>query len=365
MKKILLYLLIFNYCSLIEAQSIILKNPSFEGTPAASTTPKGWHDCDPPEQSPPDTQPNVTYRVEKEAYDGKTYIGMVTRSTDTWEAVGQELHRPMEAGSCYDFSLYLARSESYLSVSRTDPISKVQFTQPVRLRIWAGNDYCDKRELLEETSTVEHTDWRPYKFKLKPLRNYDYIMLEAFYVTPTLVPYNGNILIDKCSDIVFASCDDEVFVNRKFNSIKYIEESDKVSSEIKIKTLEDVQQLLNIDSILQGQIISIHNVYQNKSLIFQEDAFEMLDRVYFFLEQVSDAILEIDTYVEKGNDKKYYNKLTEKRALEIGRYLKSKGIDTYRLIVKGDGSEISKKKESREWQNQIIEIKFVGSTNDN
>jgi len=206
MKKILLYLLILNYCSLVEAQRIELMNPSFEGTPAASTMPDGWYDCGAVGFSPPDIQPNLIFKVGKVAHEGETYVGMVTRDSNTWEAIGQKLYSPMEAGSCYDFSLYLARSESYLSATRTDHRVEVQFTQPVVFRIWAGNDYCDKRELLAETSAVEHTDWQPYKFKLKPTRNHNFVMLEVYYITPTLFAYNGNILMDNCSDLIFASC---------------------------------------------------------------------------------------------------------------------------------------------------------------
>jgi len=190
------------------AQTIRLDNPSFEDEPASNTTPKGWFDCGKPGETPPDTQPHETFKVSKKAQQGNTYLGMVARDTDTWEAVAQLLEMPLSADECYDFSIHLARSESYLSHRKTDAV-QIQFTQPIRLRIWGGNNYCDKSELLAETDVIEHTDWKKYSFKLKPFRECNFIMLEAFYMTPTLVAYNGNILMDNCSPITLAVCKDD------------------------------------------------------------------------------------------------------------------------------------------------------------
>ena len=192
----------------VAAQIIRLNNPSFESEPASSIIPEGWFDCGKPGETPPDTQPHETFKVNKKAQKGSTYLGMVTRDTDTWEAVAQLLEVPLVGGECYDFSLHLARSASYLSHRKTDEV-KIQFTQPIRLRIWGGNNYCDKRELLGETGIVEDTHWKKYDFKFKPIRDYNFIMLEAFYMTPTLVAYNGNILIDNCSPITLGSCKDD------------------------------------------------------------------------------------------------------------------------------------------------------------
>ncbi len=198
-----------SYTIPINAQKIIkLNNPSFEDVPAAGNTPIGWQDCGMPGETPPDTQPNATFQVTKPAKHDSTYIGMVTRDTDTWEAVGQHLEMPLQGGRCYDFSLYLARSESYLSRRRTDA-TPIQFTQPIKLRIWGGNNYCDKKELLDETEIIEHTNWKAYEFKLGPVREISHIMLEAFYNTPTLMAYNGNLLIDDCSAITLTKCPGE------------------------------------------------------------------------------------------------------------------------------------------------------------
>ncbi|MEM6724566.1 MAG: hypothetical protein AAF598_11040, partial [Bacteroidota bacterium] len=113
-----------------DAQVITLNNPSFEGQAGGGVTPPGWLDCGFPGETPPDTHPSGAFQVYKSAHDGYTYLGMVTRGNDTWEAVGQPLSSPLVEGRCYNFSLYISRSETYVSASNwsktidnyTDPI---------------------------------------------------------------------------------------------------------------------------------------------------------------------------------------------------------------------------------------------------
>lgn len=106
-------------------EPIKLMNPSFEGLPAAGDVgvklPEGWYDCGFPRQIPPDVHPKEgagAFQVTKEAYHGKTYLGLVVRDNDTWEMVSQRLSTPLQQGKCYEFSVSLARSEIYLSASR-------------------------------------------------------------------------------------------------------------------------------------------------------------------------------------------------------------------------------------------------------
>jgi hypothetical protein len=204
MKTCLLVLLVcFSFLSNTTAKGgIYLVNPSFEDThPMHSKTPWGWHNCGFPEESPPDIQPG-SFSVTKEAKDGKTYVGLVVRDNDTWEAVAQRVSSPLEKGKQYSFSVFLARAELYLSISnRTN--EQANYSTPAILRIWGGNTFCERGELLAQSKLVEHTDWEAHKFEVKPRKsNWDYILLEAFYKTPVLEPYNGNILIDNCSEIV-------------------------------------------------------------------------------------------------------------------------------------------------------------------
>jgi len=374
MCKIIFHVLIFVILpfSLLEAQTIELFNPSFEGTPAASTTPDAWYDCGRPGQSPPDIQPNGTFKVVKPAYDGKTYLGMVTRETDTWEAVGQRLKTSLEGESCYYFSLYLARSESYLSRTRIDTVS-TQFTQPIRLRIWAGGDYCEKREMLAETSLVEHTDWQIYKFKFTPRRDYRFIILEAFYMTPTLISYNGNILIDNCSLILAGPCEDEEFsdyqkystavINGKEDSILSFKATGRIEYPIEVKTPLTMWEL-DREFIRKGQIIRIYNLYTSDNITqFSENSYRTLDNIYDFLIQVPSFSIEIGGHEAKTRNKKIdYDDMSLLRAEAVAEYLIDKGIDEDRIISNGYGIKenltTNRTRNGRE-ENRRIEIKFT------
>jgi hypothetical protein len=84
-------------------EPIRLANPSFEGSPGAGgeavKLPDGWYDCGFPGESPPDVHPKEgggAFQVTKEAFHGKTYLGLVVRDNDTWEMVSQRLSAPVQ-----------------------------------------------------------------------------------------------------------------------------------------------------------------------------------------------------------------------------------------------------------------------------
>jgi hypothetical protein len=181
--------------------TIKLDNPSFEDFPSAVHTPKGWFDCGFAKETSPDTQPSGSFSCVRPSFHGKTYLGMVVRDNNTWEAVGQKLKTQLVKDSTYSFSLYACRSERYESKSKTTG-EDANYTTPIIVRIWGGNDFCAKLDLLAESKPVSSTDWQKLDFILKPKRNSGYFLIEAFYKIPTLLPYNGNILIDNASAIV-------------------------------------------------------------------------------------------------------------------------------------------------------------------
>ncbi len=195
-------------------------NPSFEDIARASLPPRGWIDCGFPNESAPDVQPSGAWEVYRPAYHGNTYLGMVTRENDTWESVGQRLSAPLLKDQCYRFSIYLCMSSEYWSQVVPDSIKSREiedistlpeknFDQAIKLRIWGGDGYCDKKELLAESQTVKNTFWEKYSFKLEPKRDITHLVLEAFYKTPTLFPYNGNLLLDHASVFTPIPCDED------------------------------------------------------------------------------------------------------------------------------------------------------------
>lgn len=187
---------------------ITLQNPSFEDTPSPSKTPTGWYSCGQVADSPPDVQPG-SFSVVKAPAHGSSYMGLVVRDDETWESVAQRLSRPLEKDQCYEMSMALCRAEEYLSQSRKTG-EPANFATPAKLIIWGGNEICNKVEVLYETSIITNTRWLTYNFRFHPKKgNWSYIMFEAYYKTPVLFPFNGNILLDNASPIKTVACNPE------------------------------------------------------------------------------------------------------------------------------------------------------------
>jgi hypothetical protein len=185
-----------------KADTIRLENPSFEDEPSPSHTPIGWYNCGFMEQSPPDTHPCNAFNVTKKAFHGSTYLGLVVRDDNSWEGVKQTLKTPILKDVNYSFSLYLCRSKNYVSRSmRTG--QDANYIKPVILRIWGveGN-FCKKIELLAESKLVQSTDWEKHNFTFKSQEECPSILIEAYFESELFLRYNGNILVDKASDIV-------------------------------------------------------------------------------------------------------------------------------------------------------------------
>jgi hypothetical protein len=208
MKRIYPILFFLSFVFQLSAQDTIqLNNPSFEDLPRHSRAPRGWFDCGFPGESPPDVQPSGTFNVTRPAYDGKTYLAMVTRDDNTWESVNQWLDTDLEAGSCYVMSLMLCRSEFYLSLSRSTE-EQVNYSTPIQVRIWGGKSQCDKMQLLAHTGPIESYEWQETIFPFYAEDNYSNILIEAYYAEGSLLPYNGNVLIDRASAIEKINCED-------------------------------------------------------------------------------------------------------------------------------------------------------------
>ncbi len=189
-----------------QAKPIFLNNPSFEDKPGHRKPPRGWFFCAPQLESPPDVHPSGMFGVEEQPKDGRTYVGMVVRDVGTWESIGQRLETPLLAGRCYQFSVWLALPQRYLSVSRQTG-QPADYNRPTILRIWGGRLNCDKLALLAESSEIYHPDWKKYTFTIQPEEDYPVISLEAYYVKEILNPYCGSLLMDYASAILPFDCE--------------------------------------------------------------------------------------------------------------------------------------------------------------
>lgn len=367
---------------------IKLSNPSFEDMPRHSQPPMGWYNCGMEGESPPDVQPGA-FEVNQRAIDGMTYLGMVTRDNETWEAVGQRLSSPLKSGSCYQFRVYLSYSDEYFSISRTT-LKNEFFIKPVLLRIWGGNGYCDKRELLAESKVVKSTTWEEHTFDMKPKRDYKYIVFEAFYKTPTLFPYNGNLLVDNASDIIekercddpidddlFEPRDEVIAVNtppKKKDPVvvepdPVVVEPDPVINPDPIvntppveKEEPKIMKELDPNKLKEGQTITI------KQLDFKADDYKILetmhpvlDEIYTFMMENPKVIVEIGGHTNRLPSHEYCNWLSKNRASAVTDHLVGKGLSRGRIAFKGYGKtepkDISNTPAGRK-KNQRVEIKI-------
>ncbi|MEP7265992.1 MAG: OmpA family protein [Saprospiraceae bacterium] len=372
-----IYSFCFIFCSLqISAQvdgsavTIHLINPSFEDSPKQSSPPMGWTDCGFQGESAPDVHPNNFWEVSKPAFNGKTYMGMVVRHNDTWERVSQMLEKPMLGGVCYDFSIYLSSSSTYKSMTNDrDKIpglilrgdTMYNFDVPAVLRIWGGNISCGRSELLAESDPIDHLDWKPYNFRLKPKTNYKYIMLEAFFKTPVLFPYNGNILLDNASDLVPVECEapieqaKPVVVNKpKPSPPPATKPANPSTPPVAFYPKHKI-----------GEIIKINNLYfKADSDSIPSSSLPALDDIYTFLIENPSLVVEIGGHTNGIPKDDFCDSLSTLRARAVAEYLINKGVPKERLSYVGYGRRKpidTNATRAGRVRNQRVELKILSS----
>ena len=203
--------------STLGQDTIFLTNASFEDVPRKGgqhwTPIKGWQDCGTekfPGETPPDIHPvpGAAWQVNKQPYDGGTYLGLVIRYNNTYESVSQELESSLEQGKCYTFSAFLARSTAYVSATHRSSASNMteNFSHPAVLRIWGGDELCWNGQLLAQSEQVDNSDWKNYTFQFNAAQAHSHITIEAYYTSEASENYNGHVLVDAISPIVEVSC---------------------------------------------------------------------------------------------------------------------------------------------------------------
>ncbi len=340
MTKQLFFIIFLTICNSLTAfaqqpAAIQLENPSFEDEPGAGRAPTGWFNCGFAGETPPDVNPTTQFKVTMRAYHGETYMGMVTRDNNTCEAVGQKLKTPLLKGVTYSFSIYLARSEFYMSQSRKTG-QDVNYTTPAVLRIWGGSDDCSKKEMIAQSKPVSDHNWRKFSFTFTPKSNHHYFMIEAFYSGSTL-PYNGNILVDRASIIApiapdnTAASSDSIIFNGK---------------------------LLVVDSTIETERIGF---VPDKALI-EEGSYSVLDTIYNLLATNPNLVIEIIGHTHLAISEKKSMSLSTARARAVAKYLIGKGINKERLEIKGHGLNFPIDNSTTETANKVnqrIEIKIL------
>ena len=365
-----------------EPDTIHLKNPSIEGYPRASFPPNGWWDCGFPGESPPDVQPFRSTNSERwgqqiVAVDGDTYLGMVVRDNETWERVAQRLEEPLLQDKCYTLELFLCQSDLYLSTSRKTN-KEAYYNEPAVLRIWAASGLCGQHELLGETVRINHKEWRSYSFEFRPRQTYRYIMIEAYYKTPVLIPYNGNILVDYISPIIRIPCpDEEIALEEEVVSGPVVEEikqeetlTASVTSQPDVPEKEKTLKSLEREKVEIGETIRIEKLhFKADSSVINKEAYPVLDEIVAFLADNPDIRVEIGGHTSfrrnkegHGMSKAYSEKLSSARARSVAIYMYRKGVPPDQLIYKGYGFTepiANNFTESGRKKNQRVEIKIL------
>ena len=392
-KNILGFFILIFYAgvSLNAQKEIRLTNPSFEITPPGfgqhdcCKPPGGWFACGGYELNTPDVQPGH-FNVVLPAAAGNYYLGMVTRDNDTWEAVSQRLSSILEKGKVYTFNLKISYSDDLVSMSRRTE-KMVRYNTPIKIRIWGGRGYCDTEELLDETSLINHTNWKQYNFRFEPKKSHSFITIEAFYKTPTPVPYNGNVLIDDASPIVEVPQDAEpepsivdltepetlvnVSPSKTDPVIKPKTKPEERIADVKKSNPDPIvnrrpeENILKLDrkKMVEGEVIRIENLYfKADSANITTDAYPVLDEIYYFLKSNPDIAIEVGGHTNNRCQTDFCDELSEKRARAVASYLTGKGIERDRLMFKGYGKRnpvATNATSAGRKQNQRVEIKVL------
>jgi outer membrane protein OmpA-like peptidoglycan-associated protein len=353
-------LLVTATSTLAQAEVIYLENPSFEDVPRAGKTPVSWTDCGHSQESPPDIQPYGGFNVVRPPQDGRSYVGMVTRDNKTWEAVAQRLSKPIQKDKCYKFSLFACKSSVYISPTKKNQSLPTNFSKGIILRIWAGNNFCERAELLDEIEApVDHTDWRNYEFELKPQKNsYNFICIEAYYKTPTFNFYNGNILVDKASEIfscdiptdevveneVVAEQEPELILTKPKDTLRPNNSGQKPPPNTSIKNLV-IKDKGNFDPTnIKMNDLAVGDKFRLENLYFSADSSsinrngeKVLFGLFRFLKTNNELALEIGGHTNGLPPDEFCDRLSTARAKSVVGYLQRMGIDLNRMSFKGYG----------------------------
>lgn len=376
-------------CNILPGQidTIRLRNPSFEDSPRRggenAVGISQWYDCGKinfPAESPPDIHPNGYWENDLPASEGKTYLGVVVRDNNSYESVSQKLDDMLEAEKCYSFSINLARAEKYFSPTRLDRNTVANYVTPAVLRIWGGTGYCNEKELLAESSPVSNFSWQIFSFEFRPKSNIRYITLEAFYKTPLLFPYNGNLLIDGASEIVQIACPGQAPLMAKVDGKSKLpphkrkKEAASGSSagnsmkDISANTTPPVRKIrllpeLTRSNIKEGQTIEIRDLYfKADTSSINKESYEVLEELHEFLMYHKDVIIEIGGHTNDVPNDDYCDRLSTARAKAVAEYLIKRGVASDKVQFKGYGKKkpiANNKTEYGRKKNQRVEIKIL------
>lgn len=355
-------------------------NPSFEDLPRQGAAPVGWYDCGSAGETPPDIQPGQ-FEVVKLPFHGDTYLGLVVRDNDTWEAVAQRLPRSLVSNNCYEVSLSICRSEVYMSLSRTTE-KQANYTRPARLQIWGGNGFCDRQELLWQSPDITHDRWLNYDVRLMPKKgNYTHLLFEAYFIQPTLFPYNGNILLDNLSSIRELDCNQKMDPGMKPKPVPPVvasgngpQKPPKAStggqaSLTPSPRVEPPQVLESNDlknkTLKKGDIIRVDKLYFDANqYAIKPEAERALQDILNYLRQHPRVVVEVGGHTNNRAAESFALDLSTNRARAVAEWLTERGVQESQVQYKGYGWKMpiqSNDTPEGRSRNQRVEFKIIST----
>lgn len=179
----------------------LTRNDSFEGSEGAGgqqgNPPSDWYNLGLTDSSG-DTQPGV-FGVTQTASHGNKYLSLVTRQLSppgTVETCWSKLLQPLEQDQCYSLLIDLSLSNEFKA---THAWTDYYFDAPCKFQILGGNDllpYNTDAEVLWESPTLDHYDWKTYHARIGPLsKSFKYLLLRPMFADSNVFT-NSVVLVD-------------------------------------------------------------------------------------------------------------------------------------------------------------------------
>ena len=104
----------------------------------------------------------------------------------------------------------------------------------------------------------------------------------------------------------------------------------------------DVTPISEVNPETEGLVnFLLHIYYDFNQAYVREDAVPELEKLFSTLELNPDLIIEIGSHTDSRGSYRYNNRLSQRRAESIVRWLTKKGIDKTRLVAKGYGENVN------------------------
>ena len=108
-----------------------------------------------------------------------------------------------------------------------------------------------------------------------------------------------------------------------------------------------------------------HVTFGFDSADLRSDFFEVLDSVAVVAKEYDQTMIEVAGHTDSTGAAEYNQRLSERRAQTVGRYLNNRGVEEMRMVAVGFGEErpiASNETEEGRQQNRRVEITFLPIT---